>query len=367
MRASIRSGLSFIGPYPYNPYLIFLFFFAFYFSRFVPVIIAQPHGLHRWLAAFIILPLSAIPSFSFALLSYLMQRFRRWSSTSLLFYLCEVAVGQSVLFFCAPILRLTLRKLFLFKFEASITLTRGFFIGSLIMVLIALAIMHRAERTIINRLFLADQLVTKLKTDREDLIEADEAVRDQTSRFLHDRIQSDLMVVSMKLRSVVGKSSDEVNEVIYRAVSRLENTRTADLRNLVQILAPNFQVGGLSSAIGNLLEQYRTTMDFSVIIDNETEELESKVLLGIFRIIEQSVLNSLLHGPANRVQIEISTDDRWISTLVISDDGPGVLLKGISSGVGTAIIDSWVGILNGSKEINSTPGHGYRLQVTIPK
>jgi signal transduction histidine kinase len=367
MSSKIAKVLRFIGPYPYNPYLIFLFFFAFYFSRFIPVIIDQPRGLARWAAAFVILFLSALPSSLFALLAYIVQRNRRWSAQNLVTYICEVALGQSVLFLCAPLLRMALKRFFNFDYEASITLTPGFFIGSLIMVLVVLAIMHQAERTIVNRLFLADQLVTKLKMDREDLIKADESVRDQTSRFLHDRVQSDLMVVGMKLRSIAGHSSAEVNEVIDRAISRLENTRTSDLKNLVQILAPNFQADGLASAIDNLLEQYRTTMDVSAHIDEKSQALNSQVLLGIFRITEQGILNALVHGPANKVQIEITTDDRGISKLVISDDGPGVLIEEVSSGVGTAIIDSWVGILNGSKEIDSAPEHGYRLQVTFPQ
>ena len=367
MGSKITKALRFIGPYPYNPYLIFLFFFAFYFSRFVPVVIDQPRGLARWAAAFVVLFLSALPSSLFALLGYFVQRNRRWNAQNLVFYICEVALGQSVLFLCAPLLHMTLKRLFNFQYEASITLTPGFFIGSLMMVLVALAIMHRAERTIVNRLFLASQLVIKLENDREDLIKADEAIRDQTSRFLHDRVQSDLMVVGMKLRSVAGKSSDEVNEVIDRAISRLENTRTSDLKNLVQILAPNFQAGGLTSAIDNLLEQYRTTMEVSVHIDKKSQELDSKVLLGIFRITEQTILNSLVHGPANKVQIEISTDNSGISTLTISDNGPGVSIEDISSGVGTAIIDSWVGLLQGFKEIDSAPGHGIQLQVRFPK
>jgi signal transduction histidine kinase len=326
MSSKIAKLLRFVGPYPYNPYLIFLFFFAFYFSRFIPLVIDQPQGIQRWTAAAFVLVISTIPSFLFAIFGYLVQKYRTWSSQSLIAYIAEVAVGQSILFLCVPFIRVTLKNLYGYEYQAPITLTTGFFAGSLILVLVALGLMHRAERTIVNRLLLADQLVTKLKIDREDLIKADEAVREQTSRFLHDRVQSDLMVVGMKLRSISGKSSDDVNEVIDRAISRLENTRTSDLKNLVQILAPNFQAGGLASAIDSLLEQYRTAMEFSMVIDKETEQLDSKVLLGIFRIIEQSILNSLVHGPANKVQIEISTDESGISMLAISDDGPGVLI-----------------------------------------
>ena len=51
--------------------------------------------------------------------------------------------------------------------------------------------------------------------------------------------------------------------------------------------------------------------------------------------------------------------------IIVSDDGPGALVEQITSGLGTSIIDSWVGILNGSKEIDSAPGHGYQLHVTF--
>jgi signal transduction histidine kinase len=52
---------------------------------------------------------------------------------------------------------------------------------------------------------------------------------------------------------------------------------------------------------------------------------------------------------------------------LVSDDGPGTDLDFVDSGVGTAVIDSWVGILNGKKTVDTVPGHGYRLQVAFPK
>jgi signal transduction histidine kinase len=206
-----------------------------------------------------------------------------------------------------------------------------------------------------------------LEIDRAELIKADEAIREQASQFLHNRVQSDLMVVGIELKSIARQSSAKVSEMIDRAVLRLENTRASDLKNLIQILTPNLESGTLSSALDILLKQNRSNIDVSLKIDAKTETLGSSVLLGIFRIVEQAILNSLVHGPAKRVQVSVSTDSAGITELIVSDDGPGVRIEATSAGVGTAIIDSWVGILKGIKEIDSAPGHGYQLRVTFPK
>ena len=54
-------------------------------------------------------------------------------------------------------------------------------------------------------------------------------------------------------------------------------------------------------------------------------------------------------------------------SLVIEDNGPGVDLETIKFGMGSAVIDSWVSILKGRKEINSSPGSGYKLEVIFPR
>jgi signal transduction histidine kinase len=361
----LRRLIKFIGPYPYNPYLIFLFFFSFYFSRYIRVIAYLPAGPERWRAGALVLLASAIPALVFSLGSILLTRFRLWSSNSTIIYILEVAFFQYLNLLYLPLIIQFLQKEFEYFDKTLIGLSRNIFLASLILVLFALALMHRAERKISDRLDLANKLVSKLETEREELIHSDEDLRRQTSQFLHDRVQSDLMVVGMKLQSISGQVSPEVNDVIEKAIHRLENTRATDLRNLIEILTPNLEAGSLQSALDTLLEQYRTNMDVSAQIDDSTEELVSGSLLGIFRIVEQSVLNSLVHGPAHRVQISVTTNTEGVTNIIVSDDGPGVTVEAITAGVGTAIIDSWVGILNGSKEIDSAPGHGYRLHVTF--
>ena len=357
--------LRFIGPYPYNPYLIFLFFFALFFSRFVPVITEEPRGVARWVTTLVVLLLSAFPSSFFAFFAYLIQKYRRWSSQSLIAYLCEVALGQSIIFIITPLIRMFLVNFYDQKFEAPATFAPGPFIGSLFLVLLSLGLMHRVERAIAGRLLQAEELVAKLEIDRAELIKADEAIREQASQFLHNRVQSDLIVVGIELKSIARQLPVEFSEKIDHAILRLENTRASDLKNLIQILTPNLESGTLSSALDILLDQNRTNLDVSVKIDAETETLDSSVLLGLFRIVEQAILNSLVHGPAKRVQVSVNTNSAGVTELIVSDDGPGALVEEMTAGVGTAIIDSWVGILDGRKEIDSAPGHGYRIKVVF--
>jgi signal transduction histidine kinase len=154
-----------------------------------------------------------------------------------------------------------------------------------------------------------------------------------------------------------------VNEVIDRVISRLEQTRTTDLKDLVQILAPNFEAAGFRESVRTLALGYANSMDIDILVDEASENLHVEKLLGAFRIIEQALINSLVHGPAKNVKISLATDALGSSRLEISDDGPGSSDDLDSSGVGTAVIDSWVGIINGSKNIETVPGHGYQLTV----
>lgn len=366
IKAKIKKILRVLGPYPYNPKLIFAFFFSFYFSRFVPVVIEQPEGWKRTIFVFLIIILAALPSFLFAGSSYLFQRFRIWSSSNFFFYLIEISIAQSLVFICNPVYRKVLGPASAELFHAPITINLELFFGSLLIGVLLLALLHNVERSISERLNEADELVKRLESDREELINSDEELRRQTSQFLHDRVQSDLMVVATKLMSIQDQTNPEINEVIKKSIARLEKIRAADLRNLVQILTPNLKGGGLSAALELLATQYISNFDVKILNSAEADSLSENQQLGLFRISEQFLLNSLVHGPATSVHLEINIDSSGRLHLSISDDGPGVEISEARPGVGTAIIDSWVSILDGHRKIVSRPGKGYKLEVDFP-
>jgi signal transduction histidine kinase len=366
MNQRVRRVLALVGPYPYNPYLIFLFCFSFFFSRFASLLVDTPAGPERWRAGGVIILIALIPGSYFAVCAIILQRYRFWSSSNLFLYILEVTTAIGVFTLYPPLVNPILKKMFDYQYVSPFSLSKKMFLVAIIIALFTLALMHKSERKIIVRLEKADELVEHLKADREELINLDEAIRRQTSSFLHDRVQSDLMVVGMKLKSIQGSGSDEINEVINHAVDRLENTRSADLKNIIQVLSPNFEAGGLKSSIVCLTKQYESNMAVTIQVDSASEELDSHYLLGAYRIVEQCLLNSLIHGPAKQALVSITTDAAGHTEIVVSDDGPGADLDSVSSGVGTAVIDSWVSILKGKKTVDTVPGHGYRLVVNFP-
>ena len=363
----IRRLFSLIGPYPYNPYLIFLLFFSLFISRLAPMISTLPQGPERRASAVATIVLSIIPALVFSTASILVKRYRIWSSKSTFFYVLEVAVMQSFVLFYNPALHNFVLKEFKYDYRAAISPTPIMFLGSLIVVLVFLALMHQAERKISLRLQSATEMIVQLEEDRQELIKADEVIRGETSRVLHDRVQSDLMVVGMNLRSISGISDSKINEIIATAISQLESVRTIEIKNIIQSLSPNLDAGGIISALNILVGQYQSSMDISFHVSEEIENLDSAKSLGVFRIIEQAILNSLIHGPAKQVHVKVTCSVDGQVEIVVSDDGPGAALKSASNGVGSAVIDSWVTILKGKKEIDSAPGFGYQLKVTFPR
>lgn len=367
MKISMKKAFSWMGPYPYNPVLIFSFFSACYFSRFIPVIIQQSHGLPRYKAALEMLILAGVPSYIFATVAFLVQKYRRWSDSNLLYYIAEIAFGQSFLFIISPLVRTFLKRRYNFDYEAPLTISLGFYVGTLIMMILALGLLHRAELSIMRRIKAADLLAEQLEKDRESLIFSDEELRRQTSQFLHDRVQSDLMVVGMKLKSIQGRSTGDVEDVIQKAILRLESTRASDLRNLVQNLTPNFKGSGFIESLRNLSGQYHLDFKENFSVAEGIESLSENQQLGIFRITEQSLLNSLVHAESENVRVQIDFDASHEVRLTIKDSGPGVELNEVRPGVGSSVIASWVSILKAKQEVVSSPGMGYSIKVTFPK
>jgi len=92
------------------------------------------------------------------------------------------------------------------------------------------------------------------------------------------------------------------------------------------------------------------------------ETVDERMLLHIYRIVQQQVINIMQHAAATKANIDITKYDREI-VLFISDDGSGHDMTKNKNGVGLMNINSLAGLYKGSVDILSSPGKGYTLQV----
>lgn len=90
-----------------------------------------------------------------------------------------------------------------------------------------------------------------------------------------------------------------------------------------------------------------------------------QVLLGANRIVEQSLLNAAIHGRARNCSVTVSREgDRLVVS--VDDDGQGMSGTPTSGGLGTALVTTWVRILDGAWVREASPMGGARVQVTLP-
>lgn len=96
--------------------------------------------------------------------------------------------------------------------------------------------------------------------------------------------------------------------------------------------------------------------------------LPPSVETTLYRTVQEALNNVVKHAHATRVVVAVSRDDRGVR-LEVRDDGVGFAAKeteGKERGLGLAGIQERADSLRGSLHIDSTPGRGTELIMTLP-
>ena len=87
----------------------------------------------------------------------------------------------------------------------------------------------------------------------------------------------------------------------------------------------------------------------------------------LFRIVQEALGNAAKHASAKRIVVRLNRTASMVS-LTVSDDGVGFDRGRLASGGGLGLImmRERASQLNGTLELESAPGRGTTLTVTIP-
>lgn len=364
MREKYCKFKDFLGPYDYRPGFIYLTILVFNLSNLRSYTFEYEYGPERikfFFTGLLIYAIMGIPLYLVLKLSQSLWGSRR---KNLRIYLLEVLIASLITIFA----QMAGQRFLLPLVNTVDFLQSGVFVGEFItrfvFAIIFVAITHNRLKILSQKLDSASALNDDLKERYVLLIELDEEIRSHAAQLLHDRIQAKLMLAGARLTRVAGVLSDEGRVGIQPVIHELEGIRSIDVREVSQLLSPNLAGEGLIGSCENLCREYEAEINFGIHMSESVESIDDELKLGIYRIIEQGVINAIKHGPATHVEITVRERAEGSLYVEIKDDGPGCEV--IGSGKGTVIIDSWVSKLGGRKEIESVPGNGFTLRVLIP-
>lgn len=364
MKETLGKLKDFIGPYDYRPGFIYSTILVFNLSNLRSYTFDYEYGPERVKFFFTGLLAYAIMGLPLYLILKLSQSIWGGRPRKLSLYLLEVLVASLITLLAL----MAGQKLLIPLLNTVDFIQSGVLGGELItrflFAIIFIAITHNRLRTLGRKLDSASELNNQLNERYAKLIESDEEIRSQASHLLHDRIQAKLMLAGAKLTRIIGVLSEEGKLGVLPVIKELETIRAIDVREVSQLLSPNLAGEGLAGSCENLCKEFEGGVEFTINISRAVEDLDAEFKLGVYRIIEQGVVNSVKHGPATKISIEVFISSSNKLTVEVIDNGPGGDVK--NSGTGTVIIDAWVSILAGEKEIQSEAGKSFTLRVTAP-
>jgi signal transduction histidine kinase len=207
----------------------------------------------------------------------------------------------------------------------------------------------------------------------ELVVEAEEDQRRRLSRELHDEPLQLFLHLARRLEglggtpglpSTVADSLEEARRQALGAATRLR-TLARDLR------PPALDELGLAAALSSLLTDVEdeAVLDATFKVTGTETRLAPEIELGVFRIVQEAVRNTLRHAGASQLLVTVGfqTDELALS---VSDDGRGFVPDGLgkqdSAHLGLLGMHERSRLLGGRLKVRSVPGEGTVIEATVP-
>lgn len=193
--------------------------------------------------------------------------------------------------------------------------------------------------------------------------------RERIARELHDGVIQSLFAVGMSLQATLAGAGDAdlVQTRLGRAVDEIDRV-IKDLRTYIFALRPGSLAGWeLESALRSLARSFEAGgMSVRVEVDQQAASVMATRARDLVQVTREAVSNAVRHSGGSTVLLSLSMG-AGEAVLRVSDDGRGFAPEGASrGGHGFPNIRSRVDALGGTLTVDSGPGRGTAITVSIP-
>lgn len=221
-----------------------------------------------------------------------------------------------------------------------------------------------------------EQLVSELEEANHNLREyalkieelAIARERNRLAREIHDGLGHYLTTVHMQIqaaRAVMASDPHRAQDALSRAQNMAQEA-LVDVRRSVSALRDQPGDGiSLQEEIEKMLERCQNAgIQPNLKVLGGPRTLTPQALLTIFRAVQEGINNTLKHAKAAHLSVTLDYSRGDEVRLVIQDDGVGAVKT--DGGFGLLGIRERVHLLNGSMDVKTAAGDGFRLEVCVP-
>jgi signal transduction histidine kinase len=198
--------------------------------------------------------------------------------------------------------------------------------------------------------------------------------RNRLARELHDSIKQQIFSISISAAAAQARweSDPQGTQEALSDVRRSAQEVMVEMNALLQQLSPvPLEKVGLRQALRDQCEAlgYRTgaevTAEFGTLPDDD--RLPPRAQASLFRIAQEALSNVARHARAGHVRLHLGQRETGGPlVLEIQDNGQGFHVGADHGGMGLDNVRQRVQALGGKLEIDSSPGSGARVQVSVP-
>jgi two-component system sensor histidine kinase UhpB len=228
-----------------------------------------------------------------------------------------------------------------------------------------------AETAEVERLELAFlRMMRRLEAERlragSAALRAQEQERARVARDLHDEVNQSLTGLLLRLEALREGASPEIEPELARTKA-LANQAMRELLSLARQLRPTaLDDLGLVAALSGLVDQASESgVEATLSEDGGVTGLSGDVQLVIYRVAQEALSNATRHSGADRVSVALREHGRGVE-LEVADDGRGFAFERSESGLGIAGMRERALLVGGELTIESRPGAGTTVRLSVP-
>lgn len=199
------------------------------------------------------------------------------------------------------------------------------------------------------------------------IIETEEKERSRIARDLHDGIGPLLSTIKLYIQWLSKPDSiTEKEDIAAQAESTLDEAINS-VREISNNLSPNILTHyGLKTAVESFCKKINNTNGLKINYTIKTPpELKKEIEIMLYRIINESINNTLKYASAKNIDIEVDHVESLLA-MVYKDDGKGFPVKEVLAspkGMGLLNMKHRVETMGGNITLWSQPNQGMRISI----